>query len=251
MTLRATAIVAATFISALASLVSAEREAPPIQTADFIEVPGGPFAMGADRARDPEAFDNERWSSAVSEGSVDVPTFLIARREVTVSQFAAFVRDRRWTVDPRALALPPSDPVAFVSWPDALAYCRWLQAALGTSSDTPAQVASRLGAGWRVTLPTEAEWEKAVRVLDRGQLSWGRVAEWTRSPYQPYPYDPSDDWSNLEADALWVIRGGISDDSARKPRATARTGADPGARRAFIGFRVAISPPPAPPSRGR
>ena len=63
-----------------------------------------------------------------------------------------------------------------------------------------------------------------------------------RSPYQPYPYDPSDDRANLDADALWVIRGGHFGDSARLVRTTARRRADPGARRPFIGFRVAISP---------
>ena len=36
----------------------------------------------------------------------------------------------------------------------------------------------------------------------------GNVWEWTRSPYQPYPYNEADDRAGLEADALWVIRGG-------------------------------------------
>ena len=37
------------------------------------------------------------------------------------------------------------------------------------------------------------------------------------------------------------LLGGHFGDSARLVRVTARTGADPGARRPFIGFRVAIS----------
>lgn len=209
---------------------------------DFVEVPAGPFAMGADAA-DREAFDNERWPSPSGQGSVDVPTFYIARREVSIGQFAAFAHSTGWRSEPRALSGSAQDPVAFVTWPDALAYCRWLQDTLLNDAAAPVAARQRLSEGWRVTLPDEAEWEKAARTLDASRFSWSRVSEWTRSPYQPYPYDPTDDRANLDADALWVIRGGVLEGRAARPRATARTGADPGARRAFIGFRVVLSGP--------
>jgi formylglycine-generating enzyme required for sulfatase activity len=244
---------------------------------DFVEIPGGPFVMGTDPSRDPLAFDNERWSATAGTGTVDVPTFFIARHETTVAQFAAFAGTAAWTVEPRALAAPATHPVAFVSWPDALAYCRWLEGALQTSPATPATVRARLDEGWRVTLPTEAEWEKAARGTDGRRYPWGNepdrsranydsagttpvgrhacpdcaygladmagnVWEWTRSPYQPYPYDPADDRANLDADALWVMRGGHFGDAARLVRTSARGAADPGARRPFIGFRVALVP---------
>ena len=243
---------------------------------NVVEVPAGPFTMGADPARDPEAFDNERWSPTVGEGTVHVPTFYIARHEVTVGEFAAFARASTWTVDPRALAGLPTHPVTFVSWPDALAYCRWLETTLRTAPSTPRPTKELLASGWRVMLPTEAEWEKAARGTDRRRYPWGNepqrtranyegtattpvglftcpecpyglsdmsgnVWEWTSSPYQPYPYDPSDDRSNLESDALWVIRGGHFGDGPRMVRATTRAAADPGARRPFIGFRIVIS----------
>lgn len=242
---------------------------------DFVEIPGGPFVMGADPARDPQAYDNERWSRAAGEATVDVPLFYIARHEVTVAQFSAFVRATSWQADPQALAGPPTHPVAFVTWPDALAYCRWLEATLKGSANTPPEVRQRLNDGWRVTLPTEAEWEKAARGTDRRTYPWGNeprrdranfgtmgtapvgqfacpecpygladmsgnVWEWTRSPSQPYPYDPGDDRGNLDADALWTMRGGHYGDTARNVRTTTRGAADPGARRAFIGFRVAL-----------
>ena len=245
----------------------------------FVEIPAGPFIMGADPASDPEAFENERWSAVAGQGRVDLPTFYIGRHEVTTGEFAEFVRATQWKADPRALAAPPTHPVTFVSWPDALAFCRWLETALkGAQSPLVSN-------GWRVTLPTEAEWEKAARGSDGRRYPWGNevqpgranyqartgsaarpgpapvglfkcpdcahgladmsgnVWEWTSSPYQPYPYDPADDRANLEADALWVIRGGHFGDEARMIRTTARTGADPGARRAFIGFRVALRRP--------
>ena len=138
---------------------------------------------------------------------------------------------------------PPTHPVAFVTWPDALAYCRWLEATLKGFRDTPPAIRQRLAKAGASRLPTEAEWEKAARGTDRRTYPWGNeprrdranygntgttpvgqfacpecpygladmsgnVWEWTSSPMQPYPYDPSDDRANLDADALWVMRGG-------------------------------------------
>jgi formylglycine-generating enzyme required for sulfatase activity len=258
------------------TLVTTAAREPDAVRPDFVEIPAGAFVMGADPSRDPQAFDNERWSPAEGEGSVHLPTFYLARHEVTVAQFAAFVRASGWTIDERALAAPPTHPVTFVSWPDALAYCRWLEKDLQGSSSAPPRLKELVHQGWRVTLPSEAQWEKAARGTDRRTYPWGNepkigranfggtattpvghfpcpecpyglsdmsgnVWEWTSSPYQPYPYDPSDDRANLDADALWVMRGGHFGDNQRLVRTTARGAADPGARRPFIGFRVAIS----------
>jgi formylglycine-generating enzyme required for sulfatase activity len=245
---------------------------------EFVEVPAGPFIMGADPARDPQAYDNERWSPGEGTGTLEIPGFYIARHEVTAAQLSAFSQATGWTLDPRALAGDPAHPAVFVSWPDALAYCRWLQTALVSETPAPAEIGRRLAEGWRVTLPSEAEWEKAARGTDGRAYPWGNdprrdranyegtattpagqfpcpecpygladmsgnVWEWTRSPYQMYPYTESDDRSNLEGDALWVMRGGHYGDPARLVRTTARGAAEPGARRAFIGFRVALVPP--------
>lgn len=274
---------AAALAVVLAAAPAAQRAASgdPALPADpllgFVEVPAGPFVMGS---ADPQAFDNERWSREAGEGTVDLPAFLIARRELTVRQFAAFAAATGWSADARALAAPADHPVTYVSWTDALAYCRWLEAALRAGSAAPARIADLLRAGWRVTLPTEAQWEKAARGADRRAFPWGaaprrdranfegtgttpvgrlpcpecpygledmagNVWEWTRSPYQPYPYDASDDRANLDADALWVMRGGHFGDPARLVRTSARGAAEPGARRPFIGIRLVLSPPQA------
>lgn len=251
--------------AALALAITASLSAQSIAIPGFVEIPAGPITIGVDKARDPMAFDNERWSAASAEGTVDVPAFYIAQREVTVAEFARFAQATRWNVDPRALAAPGDHPVAFVSWPDAIAYTRWLDSTMK----------SALPAGWRVTLPTEAQWEKAARGSDARQFPWGaeprrdranfgaqatvaagsiacpecanglsdmagNVWEWTRSPYQPYPYSDADDRANLTQDALWVMRGGGFADGPQLIRTTARGGAEPAARRAFIGFRVAL-----------
>ena len=69
----------------------------------------------------------------------------------------------------------------------------------------------------------------------------GNVWELTSSAYQPYSSEPRDDLTVLSQDALWVMRGGSYSDSSRNVRAAIRGGADPGARRSFIGFRVVLS----------
>lgn len=249
---------------------------PDDQLLGFVEIPAGPFTMGADKSTDAMAFDNERWSPSAAQGAVEVPAFYIARFEVTVAQYQAFAAAAGRHIDAQSLAGLPTHPVAFVSWPDALAYCRWLETTLKNASVTPAQVKQLLRDGWHVTLPSEAQWEKAARGADGRRFPWGadarrdranigtqatvpvgsiacpdcahglsdmsgNVWEWTRSPYQPYPFDPGDDGRTAAADALWVIRGGAFNDSDQNARATTRGGADPGVRRPFIGFRVAIT----------
>ena len=205
-----------------------------------------------------------------------MPTFFIGRTEVTVAQFRAFVAATGHGTDPQALAGPPLHPVSFVSWPDALAYSRWLEGLIRESPATPAELRDLLAQGWRVTLPSEAQWEKAARGDDGRIFPWGdeprrdranfatgspapvgaaacpecpyglsdmsgNVWEWTRSPWQPYPYDEADDREGLDGEALWVMRGGSFADPARNVRAAIRGAAGPDVRREFIGFRVVMT----------
>ncbi len=243
----------------------------------FVEIPAGPFRMGSDTKVDPRAFDNERWSASSDQGIVDLPVFYIGRYEVTVAQFRAFAEATAFRADAQALGGRPDHPVGFVSWPDALAYCRWLEARLREWPHTPPQLRGLLDEGWRVTLPSEAQWEKAARGTDGRIFPWGdepredranfrgtsakpvgsfacpecpfdlsdmsgNLWELTRSPYRPYPYDPTGDNLDLDADALWVMRGGSYGDTEQNIRAAIRGGVDPGARRPFIGFRVVLGP---------
>ena len=242
----------------------------------FVEIPAGPFLMGSDAAVDTLAFDNERWSSDHAQQTVDLPTFYIGQYEVTVAQFRAFVAATDLRVDLQMLESQPNHPVTSVSWPDALAYCRWLETTLKESPETPSRLRELLRDRWRIGLPSEAEWEKAARGTDGRVYPWGdrprqdranyagegttpvgsfdcpdcpfgladmsgNVWEWTRSPYQPYPYNPTDDFEQLDGDALWIMRGGSFIDSEQNIRAAIRGGADPGARRPFIGFRLVLS----------
>ena len=244
----------------------------------FVEIPAGPFLMGGIQTTDPGAFENERWSATLPRGTVTLPAYYLSRYEVTIAQYAAFVADTGYEAAVDTLAGPGDHPVSHVSWPDALAYSDWLTVKLAADLNTPEMLRQRLEAGWRVSLPTEAQWEKAARGNDGRVYPWGanadrtranfqgqttvpvgsyrcddcpygladmsgNVWEWTRSPYQPYPFTADDDSNSLRDDALWVMRGGSFVDPERNIRTGTRGGGDPGARRPFMGFRVALSGP--------
>ena len=114
------------------------------------------------------AFDNERWSPTAADGTVEVAAFYLARHEVTVRQFGVFAAATGWIGDGQALTSPGDHPVTHVSWTDALAYCRWLEATLKTSPTTPAVIAERLRA--RV----------AGHAAERGGM--GEGGAWRRPP---------------------------------------------------------------------
>lgn len=139
----------------------------------FIEIPAGSFIMG--NAPD-DGFDRE-WP----QHGVSLPRYFIARYPVTVAQFRAFVDDSgyAWESKDKQQDLL-NHPVVYVSWYDALAYCTWLTEKL---QDVPWPLASYLRQAWQVTLPSEAEWEKAARGRDGRQYPWGNTPDPNRANY--------------------------------------------------------------------
>jgi formylglycine-generating enzyme required for sulfatase activity len=150
---------------------------------------------------DPDALDDDERPVH----PIFLPRYLIARYPVTVGQWRVYYEEvatrRVWTpqrpyelpfepLDARSVEGVPSHPVVYVSWYDAMDYCRWLTARLrararevvrkGTRT-VPAPLAalwlrgdeSSGGRPWVVTLPSEAEWERSAR---------GRGYAW------PYPW---------------------------------------------------------------
>jgi len=242
----------------------------------FVEIPAGEFLMGSNPAFDRQAYENERWSQSQRQGAVTLPTYYISRYEVTVAQYQAFLNSTGHSHVEQALTAPANHPITNITWTDALAYTRWLQAMLTENSATPAALRSVLDAGWLITLPSEAQWEKSARGSSGAIYPWGirvredaanfnadatsavgsfrctacqfglsdmsgNVWEMTRSPLQPYPYSEDDDMEILGEDALFVMKGGSFSDSAANIRAAVRGGVDPGVRSETIGFRIALS----------
>lgn len=247
-------------------------------SAGFVVIPGGSFTMGSNPAFDRMAYENERWSLQQRQGIVVLPSYMIGRFEVATIQYLLFAKDTGLDVDPRILDLSPDAPVSYITWTEAIAYCEWLQAKLSESELTPSEIKHRIDSGWKVSLPNEAQWEKAARGSDGRVFPWGNslradranfnsrgtvrvgsipcpecsygisdmsgnVWEFTSSVMSRYPF--TSDYSNLDvaADALWVMRGGSFSDGEANIRAAVRGGVDPGVRSGTIGFRLAILPP--------
>jgi formylglycine-generating enzyme required for sulfatase activity len=152
----------------------------------FVEVPAGPFTMGSDKTKDTRAFDDE-----MPQHPVPLPAFYIAKWPVTVAQFRAFVEapdnDGFTLEDMDCLRGVPNHPVVSVSWHEALAYSRWLTRKLREWEGTPEPLRTLLNGAstppWSVTLPSEAEWEKAARGTDGRIYPWGPDADPNRANY--------------------------------------------------------------------
>lgn len=142
-------------------------------TLGFEMVEAGPFLMGSDPSRDSQADDKEQ-----PKHEVLLPAFYIGRFPVTVAQFGEYLE-----VAGAALPKParfrgvPNYPAVNVSWHEALGYCQWLTGRLWDWPDAPPAVTRWLDetirAGWVVTLPSEAEWEKAARGTQGAVYPWG------------------------------------------------------------------------------
>jgi formylglycine-generating enzyme required for sulfatase activity len=160
----------------------------------FVGVEAGPFWMGSDRGQDHEVDKEE-----MPQHEVTLPTFYIGRYPVTVAQFRAFVEDSGHVPRDRdSLRGPVNHPVVWVTWDEALTYCQWLTEKLRAWSGTREPLATLLrhpdagGRGWCVTLPSEAEWEKAARGPkheggtgsdDRRRYPWGDELDPDRANY--------------------------------------------------------------------
>ncbi|MBE2197421.1 MAG: SUMF1/EgtB/PvdO family nonheme iron enzyme, partial [Anaerolinea sp.] len=109
-------------------------------------VPGGPFWL--------ENWDNRGrgdWYHGLDK------LYWIAQYPVTAAQFREFVQDSGFepSYGRGSLHLPDNWPAVWINWYDALAFTEWL--------DERWRSRGWLPAGYRVTLPNEAEWEKAAR----------------------------------------------------------------------------------------
>ena len=224
---------------------------------EWCPVPAGPFLMGSTSA------DRRHAADELPQHQQVLPGYNISRYPVTNAQYAAFIFDSGHRPPPQwqsGLFPPGRDdhPVAYVSWHDAVAFCRWTAELTGET----------------IRLPTEAEWEKAARGQEARIFPWGdrwnadacngdsavgpapvgkyaggsspydvcnmvgSIHEWTSSIYRPYPYDAGDGREDMESDEPRVMRGGAWYGAVRSLRCAARGKLRPHYRYYYVGFRV-------------
>ena len=254
----------------------------------FVHIAADPaFKIGtrkADEKRIEKFIGLEVSGDEINDKPTPTREFYIARYLVTVAQFRAFVEATQFQLrDEDALRDPDNRPVRYVSWHEALAYCDWLNSVFATEPALAGNEMARLvcNHGWRVTLSSELEWEKAARGNLRDKVfPWedepdpnranyddtgigttstvgcfpandfglhdmiGNLWEWTRSHHAPYPYQANDGRETLEGSKSRVVRGGSWDDDPRYARCASRLRVRPGGRSGVIGFRVVLRSSP-------
>ena len=154
---------------------------------EFVKIPAGRFKMGSglspeETARrfggNAEFFNDEHPQHGVRISQA----FFLGAHEVTNAQYRRFQAAHN-SGDYRGKSLnADAQPVMYVSWENAKAFCEWLS--------------KREGVTYR--LPTEAEWEYACRAGSRSPYPWG---EKISSRYCNYAdKNTSFPWSDKTAD---------------------------------------------------
>ena len=100
-----------------------------------------------------------------------MPAFKVGKYVVTNAQYVRFVQatQRDWVSSDADAPELRNHPARYMSWHDAVAYCAW--------QTNEWQQTGRIAANEAVTLPSEAEWERAARSVDGRDFPWGAWSE--------------------------------------------------------------------------
>ncbi|MCX6907937.1 MAG: SUMF1/EgtB/PvdO family nonheme iron enzyme, partial [Verrucomicrobia bacterium] len=171
---------------------------------ELVYIPPGEFMLGSTK-------EEQAWVVANNSGRTDLVkegnqprkatiknAFWLGRTEVTVGQWKQFVTATSYVTDGEkqgsshtpqgedikawglrkgaswkdpnfGFGLKDDHPVSCITWNDAMTFCKWL--------NEREQKAGRLPTGYKIRLPTEAEWEYACRAGKQTRFWWGDTTE--------------------------------------------------------------------------
>jgi formylglycine-generating enzyme required for sulfatase activity len=159
-------------------LVAPGKVAGPLRLAMRL-IPGGKFVMGSHESQDGHQPDEAPCHR------VEVKSFYLGKCPVTVGEYEKFLSLTNHTAPPfwEEQRRRQQRPVVFVSWFDAVAFCRWL-----------CSLSKKL-----CRLPTEAEWECAARGALVGKLyPWGNGSPVDRAVFNPGGWRSGHDWAEID-----------------------------------------------------
>lgn len=144
---------------------------------EWVKIEAGPFIMGS--TDEQASYDDEKPQFTCH---LIRTAYGISRYPVTVAQYQSFVeaegygerdywtkagwdwREKENCTGPQTFGNPfelPNHPQVGVSWYEAAAFCNWLSGRIG----------------YRVSLPSEAQWERSARHVDGRIYPWGNQEE--------------------------------------------------------------------------
>lgn len=211
----------------------------------MIAISAGKFTIGSEPGQGISEYETP-------SAEIHLPKYWISQAPISIKQYGVFLREvgNRVPSPPGWSKIAPpagsneAEPVQGVTWFEAVAYCEWLKKKTGKE----------------YSLPTEAQWEKAVQQGDGNELQWGQVREWTRTIWgvsraQPdekfnYPYPNEDEDRNKLGAGHYMYRvyrgdkAAINDEPGRYSIRGAFLPYHRGPRGNRYGFRVVLWPKP-------
>ncbi len=138
-----------------------EKIVSPVDGAEMVLVPEGPFIMGISQEELAQiSILDQRWNpifaTEVPARTINLEAYYIDRYPVTNFQYNKFSEEtghRKPLLFDEPAWNKPMQPVVFIGWDDARAYAKWAEKSLST----------------------EAQWEKAGRGTDGRLWAWGHT----------------------------------------------------------------------------
>ena len=207
---------------------------------ELVHVTGGCYCMGAAGAGSLDAAPAHQ---------VCVDDYYIGKYEVTQAQWREVMGD-----NPSSISSCGDDcPVVDVSWNDVQEFTRRLNARIGKNYRLPTEAeweyAVRMGTQERsdISSAAAAEGKRTLRPVGRSQPNsfgiydmQGSVWEWTGDKYSKnyYKNSPQNNPEGPSEGGYRVLRGGSWDDTPQSIQSTLRARLQPSTKRPWAGFRL-------------